>query len=102
LGLRLAHYIPQREGGVAGGQQTGRDLVEQRLELRVVVLVDQRDSGVWAGHQLAGTVQSGEPTPDSEPSVFATRSWIRASDLNSGAITLSAAVANVRSGPRNR
>ena len=42
----VAEQLAQRERDVAGRQLRGRDLVEQRLELVVVVAVDQRDAHV--------------------------------------------------------
>ena len=52
----------QIESDIARSQDCGGHLVEQGLELLIVILVEQRDSNVRIGSQLAGTVQSGETT----------------------------------------
>ena len=56
--------LAQRVGDVAGRQHRGRDLVQERLELVVVVLVDERDVQVRALGQVPGTGHAGKPATD--------------------------------------
>ena len=56
----IGKHLPQRVGDVAGRDLRGRHLVEQRLELVVVVAIDQRDPHVLVVSQLARTPKTGE------------------------------------------
>ena len=47
-----------------GGEHRRRDLVQQRLELVVVVLVDERDVDVVVLRELPGAGDAGEPAAD--------------------------------------
>src|SRR5215471_6530331 len=60
----LSQHRSQTEGGIGCGKFSGRNLIEQRLELLIIVFVDQCDADVRARCQLASTVQSGETTAD--------------------------------------
>src|ERR1700731_3475616 len=51
---------PQVEGRIARRKNSGRDLVEQWLELMVVILIDHRDSEISVGRQTLGACQSSE------------------------------------------
>ena len=64
--VELGRDLAQRVGDVAGGQHRRRDLVQERLELVVVVLVDERDVDVLALGQLPGTGDAGEPAADDD------------------------------------
>ena len=69
LGIEVVEFgrdLAQRVGDVAGGQHRGRDLVQERLELVVVVLVDERDVQVLARGELPGTGDAGEPAADDD------------------------------------
>ena len=58
--------LAQRIGDVAGRQHRCRDLVEERLELVVVVLVDEGDVEALARGELAGAGDAGEPAADDD------------------------------------
>ena len=62
----IVEELAQRVGDVARGQLRGRHLVEQRLELVVVVAVDQRDAHVVAVGQAAGAADAGEAAADDD------------------------------------
>ena len=64
--VELGRDLAQRVGDVAGRQHRGRDLVQERLELVVVVLVDERDVQVLARGELPGTGDAGEPAADDD------------------------------------
>ena len=51
------------------GQHRGRDLVQQRLELVVVVLVDERDVDVVVLRERAGAGDAREPAADDDHAV---------------------------------
>ena len=69
-GDNLGHYhvhirvlfenTAQTESGIAGRQHGRGYLIEQRLELLIVILVEQCDPNIRMRSQLAGTVQTGE------------------------------------------
>src|SRR6266481_4193682 len=54
----------QRKRRIARRQYGGRHLVEQRLELLIVILIDQRDPNIRVRSQFTRTVQSGETATD--------------------------------------
>jgi Phage integrase, N-terminal SAM-like domain len=54
----------QRKRRIARRQYGGRHLVEQRLELLIVILIDQRDANIRVRSQFTRTVQSGETATD--------------------------------------
>src|SRR5258707_1475617 len=54
----------QRNRRIARRQYGGRQLVEQRLELLIVILIDQRDPNIRVRSQFTRTVQSGETATD--------------------------------------
>jgi hypothetical protein len=56
--------VTQGKGRIARRQSSSRHLIEQRLELLIVVLVDQRDPNIRIRRQLTRTVQSGETAAD--------------------------------------
>src|SRR5271170_6710536 len=56
-------YAAQIKSNIVWGEQRGGRLVEQRLELLIVVLVEQRDSDMRIRSQLACTLHSCETTP---------------------------------------
>jgi hypothetical protein len=58
----LAERLSEAGGDVGGGELAGRHLVQQRLELVVVVLVDERHADVGALGQLSGAAQPGDRT----------------------------------------
>ncbi len=64
-GRSVGEDVAQRPGDVGGGQLAGCHLVEQRLELVVVVPVDQRDVDVVLG-QLGRAPDPGEASADHE------------------------------------
>ena len=66
----------QIEGHIVGSEDCGGDLVEQRLELMIVVLVEQRDPNIRVCSELAGTVQPGETTPHNHDVFCAVRNLI--------------------------
>ena len=69
-GWRFAEHRPQRPRDVGGLDLRGRHLVEQRLELVVVVTVDQRDPHAVLG-QLLRARDAGEPaTNDNDRGVL--------------------------------
>src|SRR5271170_3950738 len=55
-------YAAQIKSNIVWGEQRGGRLVEQRLELLIVVLVEQRDSDMRIRSQLACTLHSCETT----------------------------------------
>ena len=61
--LVLGEHAPQRVGDVARCQLRGGDLVEQRLELVVVVAVDQRDADVVVVGQRCAQPRPANPPP---------------------------------------
>src|SRR5258708_16367532 len=54
----------QSKRRIARRQYGGRHLVEQRLELLIVILIDQRDPNIRGRSQFTRTVQSGETATD--------------------------------------
>ena len=60
----LSQNRTQTEGGIGCGKFGGRNLIEQRLELLIVVFIDQCDADIRARCQLAGTVQPSKATAD--------------------------------------
>ena len=54
----------QTEGSVGCGKLNCRNLIEQRLELLIIVLVNQGNVDVRTRCQLAGAVQPGKATAD--------------------------------------
>ena len=70
----VAEELAQRERDVAGGQLRGRDLVEQRLELVVVVAVDQRDADVVLARQPPDAADAGEAAADDDDVQLPSRS----------------------------
>ena len=61
-----------------GASCDGGHLVEQRLELVVVVAVDQRDAHVVVLGELAGAADAGEPAADDDdvaPAVAVQATW---------------------------
>ena len=71
--VEFGRDLAQRVGDVAGRQHRRRDLVEERLELVVVVLVDERDVQVLALGELPGTGDAGEPATDDHDALRAAR-----------------------------
>ena len=63
--LSLAKMPRKRSSDVGDGQLAGGDLVEQRLELVVVVPVEQRHGDVVLG-QLLGASHAGEPAAEDD------------------------------------
>ena len=63
--LVVAKDPAQRSGDVIGGQLGGGHLIQHRLELVVVVLVEQNDVDVILG-ELLGAGNPGEPTSHNE------------------------------------
>src|SRR5258708_12155722 len=53
-----------RKRRIARRRYGGRHLVEQRLELLIVILIDQRDPNIRVRSQFTRTVQSGETATD--------------------------------------
>jgi hypothetical protein len=65
--------VAQGKRRIARRQHGGGHLVEQRLELLKIVLVDQRDPNIRMRSQLTGTVQSGETATDDNYVLHAVR-----------------------------
>src|SRR5271170_6042073 len=55
-------YAAQIKSNIVRREERGGRLVEQRLELLIVVLVEQRDSDMRMRSQLTGTLQSRKTT----------------------------------------
>jgi hypothetical protein len=62
----LAHELAQRVRDVAGRQLRGRDLVEQRLELVVVVAVEQRHAQLVVAREAADAADAREAPSDDD------------------------------------
>jgi hypothetical protein len=62
----IVEELAQRVRDVARGQLRRRDLVEQRLELVIVVAVDQGDPDVVAVGQPPGAADAGEAAADDD------------------------------------
>ena len=73
----VVEQLAQRVGDVAGGQLRGRHLVEQRLELVVVVAVDQRDADVVVPGQPPGAPDAREAAADDDDVQLALGAVIR-------------------------
>jgi hypothetical protein len=56
--------VPQRKRRIARRQHGRGDLIEQRLELLIIVFVDQRDPDIRTRRQFAGTVQPSKTASD--------------------------------------
>ena len=85
LDVGMLHQdVPQAEGDVAGRQEPGRHLVQQRLELLIVVLVDQRDADLRMRCQFAGAVQSGKTTANDDDMLHWSGSLSQARNTVSG------------------
>ena len=63
--LRARQNAADRRGDVGGRKSGGRDLIEQRLEQVIVVLVDDRDVERRSGKRLCGG-QSAESGSDDD------------------------------------
>jgi hypothetical protein len=62
----MKEYVPKIEGSIFGRQNACGNLIQQRLKLLVVVLVDQRDSQCGIGGEPFGAVQTRETSPHND------------------------------------
>jgi len=64
--LLVAEDVAECEGCVVGRENASRHLVEKRLELLVVVLVDEGDVDVVVWGEFEGAAQAGEASADDD------------------------------------
>jgi hypothetical protein len=60
----VAENTAERESCIRGRKDGSRNLIEQRLELPVVIAIEESDTDVFVRSQFDGALQSGEASAD--------------------------------------